>query len=140
MLDRKLTVLPIPVSAVDHAWKQGASELSKACLNDPEFITPEVLKSMLLRGEKYLFAVNENGNPKGWFVACVTNHPLFNSFNIYSAVGSGCTTQEVIDQIKEIAKNAGCTKLQCATSVEKLKSRYSEIGWKPAQQLFFMEC
>lgn len=141
----KLTVVPVPKNGVDNAWSQGASDLAKACETSYEGITPELLKYMLLRGDKFLFAVVEqleNGGtePRGWFVASVIQNPTHNAFFVYAAVGQGCTTEDVISQLKAIAKQNGCTKIQCSTSIEKLVARYQEVGFAPIYQTLSMEC
>jgi hypothetical protein len=108
-------------------------------------VTPELLKYMLLKGEKHLFAIvealeNGGAESRGWFVASITQSPLANVFFVYAAVGSGCTTPEVMQQIKTIAKNAGCTKIECSTKEQKLIQRYQEIGFSPKHQTLTMEC
>jgi hypothetical protein len=141
----KLTVTAIPTPGVDQAWAKGASDLSKACEMSTDGVTPELLKYMLLKGEKHLFAIVEaleNGGtePRGWFVASIVQSPLANVFYIYAAVGKGCTTTEVIEQTKLIAKNAGCTKIECSSKEPKLIHRYQEIGFLPKHQTLTMEC
>lgn len=141
----KLTVTAIPTAGVDQAWAKGASDLSRACEMSTEGVTPELLKHMLLRGDKYLFAVVEaleNGGTeaRGWFVASIVQTPLANVFYMYAAVGKGCTTPEVVEQTKLIARNAGCTRIECSSKEPKLIQRYQEMGMLPKHQTLTMEC
>jgi hypothetical protein len=141
----QLSVAAIPTAGVDQAWAKGASDLSKACEMSTDGVTPELLKYMLLKGEKHLFAIvealeNGGAEPRGWFVASLLQGPLANIFHVYAGVGKGCTTPEVMQQIKMIARNAGCTAIECSSKEPKLVERYQEIGFLPKHQTLTMEC
>jgi hypothetical protein len=128
--DRELTVVHVPIEGVCHAWQAGAHELSRSLQSCPQGTTPDLLKNILMRGEQWLFAIVEDIKPVGWFTASVFNETLRRTFYIHHAVGPGCTTEGVIKQTKAIARAQGCTHISCSTSIDALKKRYEELGFK----------
>jgi hypothetical protein len=112
---------------IDAAWRDGASELARACDTSGGEIEGPQLKMILARGERTLFRMDSDGQTVGWGVARVDQLPNVRTLFVTDLVASGGRFESFFSDLQQIAKSLGCSEIRCAA--------------KPAQQrLYAMKC
>jgi hypothetical protein len=120
-------LVPIPSTHVDAAWKDGASELAKACDTSGGEIEGPQLKMILARGERTLVRMDHDGKTVGWGVVRVDQLPNVRVLFVTDLVAPGAHFETFFDDLKVMAKHLGCSVVRCAA--------------KPAQErLYRMKC
>lgn len=120
-------LVSVPASHVDFAWRDGASELAKACNTSGGEITGDQLKMMLSRGERSLIRMDSEGKTVGWGVVRVDQLPNMRVLYVTDLVAPGAHFEAFFGELQELAKQNGCSVIRCAA--------------KPAQErLYRMKC
>ena len=96
---------------VDAAWKDGASTLSEACLDE---CTIDQLKMLCARGERQLVRMDEDGKAIGWGVFIIDQLPNMRILHITQLVAHNAGFERFLGQIKDIAKAYGCSQVRCS--------------------------
>lgn len=106
-----LHVLP---KHIDAAWKDGASELAKACAKAEREITPEQLKLILSRGERHLFAGRIDGQTVAWVVLDFLQLPNTRALYIFQLYAPGNAGDALMDALRGLAVSEGCSSIRGA--------------------------
>lgn len=117
----------VPAHHIDFAWKEGASELAKACETSGGEIEGPQLKMILSRGERTLMRMESEGQTVGWGVVRVDQLPNIRVLFVTDLVAPNGHFETFFDDLKGVAKQLGCSVIRCAA--------------KPAQErLYRMKC
>ena len=103
----------IPAAFVDRAWKDGASELARACDRAKGEVTADQLKMMLARGERDLLCLVDDGKPVGWMVVQVQQLPNVRVMYVYSLYAPHHSL-DAYRLLKDEAKVNGCSVIRGA--------------------------
>jgi hypothetical protein len=107
-----LVVEPVPVSQVPQVIPV-ALPFIESGLEHTDSVTAEQAKVYLSEGRWVLLvASNEHNVVQGAYVLSIVNDPNHRVATIVSAGGAGLASQEAFDQVCEIAKKFGATKIQ----------------------------
>jgi len=129
-----MKLFQVPHTHIDKAWRDGASNLERACERGDE-VTPSQLKLMLSRNERQLLGVEQFGEPRGWAVVGIEALPNYRALAVYAAFAPGCV---VLDQLKEYARANGCVAIRIACddagarlwSSRGAKKKYQVMEWE----------
>ena len=134
---RKLIV--VPSTHIDRAWKEGASDLAKACDTSGGEITGDQLKMMLSRGERILLRMDCDGSPVGWCVVGLEQLPNMRVMFVYELVAPGANFELFFDELKQMAVSAGCSRVRCAAKPAQERLYRMRCGYKPVYQVLEVE-
>lgn len=121
---------PIPATHIDAAWKEGASELAKACDVSGGEITGDQLKMILGRGERTLIRMDRNGVVAGWGVVRVDQLPNCRVLMVTDMVAEGGDFPEFFGELKKMASACGCSKVRCAADEVRERLYRMKCGFK----------
>lgn len=122
-----MNLTPIDQRFIDAAWRDGASELGKACDTSGGEIEGPQLKMILSRGERTLLRMDADTGTVGWGVVRVDQLPNMRVLFITDLVAPHGHFENFFTAIKELAASLGCSRVRCAA--------------KPAQErLYKMKC
>jgi hypothetical protein len=125
--DGQLMLIQIPAYQIDAAWKNGASDLAKACDTSGGEITGDQLKMILARGERTLVRMESEGQVVGWGVVRIDQLPNLRALYVTDMVAPGAHFETFFEDLKQLAAQNGCSVIRCAA--------------KPAQErLYRMKC
>ncbi len=114
---------------IDFAWRDGASCLNECCALVDE-ITGDQLKLILSRGERYLVRLDEDGKSVGWSVFRVDQLPNLRVFHITDLVAHEAHFEGYFDQVKELAKSLGCSRIRCSAPEAQARLYRHKLGFK----------
>ncbi len=119
----------------DQAWRDGASNLAKACERSAGECTADQLKMRISRGELALVAAVNEGKPKGWAALDFLQTPNMRILHVYAIYAPGAAFGEVFNVLKDYAKSQGCSAIQgaCDEAVSRLWSR--RFGFKETYRI-----
>lgn len=120
----------VPAAMVDRAWQQGASSLAEACDTSGGEVTGDQLKLLLMRGERQLVKLELNG-PVGWGVIRVDQLPNVRALHICEMYAPGIDWPSCFEQLKDIARNAGCTEIRCSAKETQARLYRRHHDWEP---------
>ena len=121
-----LTIKPLPTELV-HQFLPFAREHIEAALGDTD-ITFDQAKVYLAQGSWHMALVlDKQESIVGAYTYSVTNGPNDRTFMIVTAGGNGLASQGCFDQLCEIAKGLGATKIQ-ALAGEAAARLYKRVG------------
>lgn len=98
---------------VDQAWRDGASCLAEACELTDE-ITGSQLKLILSRGERHLVRMVDGEKVVGWGCFRIDQLPNVRVLHITDLVAHNVGFERFFDEIKQVARNAGCSQVRCS--------------------------
>jgi hypothetical protein len=111
--DGQLKLIPVPVSAIDQAWREGAEKLTESCDPNSE-TTPDQLKMLLLRGDRSLVRMDDETGIVGWAAHRIDIKPNFRVFHITNLYARGAHFERFFGQVKEFAEAYGCFRVWCS--------------------------
>lgn len=133
------TLIVVPTSHVDQAWKEGASNLGKACATSGGEITGDQLKMMLSRGERTLVRLDRDSDIVGWGVVGVEQLPNFRVLYIYELYAPHGSFESFFDELGAMAKSLGCLRLRCAAKPAQERLYRQRCGFAPVYQVLEVE-
>lgn len=129
---------PVPATHIDRAWLDGASCLSEACEVSGGEITGSQLKMILSRGERTLIRMWDGENVRGWGVVRVDQLPNVRVLFITDLVAHNGGFDSFFENVKQLARDLGCSKLRCAAGKAQERLYRSLCGFKPVYNI--LEC
>lgn len=120
-----MKLIQVPPTHIDKAWKEGASDLAKAC-NRTDEVTGDQLRLMLTRNEYQLLGVIHVGKMVGWAAVRIEQMPNKRALFVYAIHAPGAV---VLDQLKEYAAFNGCSSIRgaCDDAVARLWQRLGAV-------------
>lgn len=122
---------PVPADFIDLAWKEGASNLGKACDTSGGEITGDQLKMILARGERSLLRMDLDGRAVGWVVIRIDQMPNVRALHICELYAPGGHWQACFDQLKDIAQASGCSEIRCSAKPAQVRLYQRYKDWEP---------
>jgi len=99
----------IPSRLVDHAWRDGAHLLSESCVEE---CTPDQLKMLLSREERYLVRMDDDGKAVGWSAFRIKPLPNMRVFFVTNLWARGAHFERFYDELKGMAEQLGCSRIR----------------------------
>lgn len=124
----------VPASHIDRAWKEGASDLAKACETSGGEITGDQLKMILARGERILLRGSVGGEVVGWVVVRFDQLPNVRVMHICELYSPNNMHAEFFRQLKELASLSGCSEVRCSASPSHARLYRSKFGFEPVYE------
>lgn len=115
---------------VDFAWKDGASCLAEVC-ELVEDITGSQLKMILSRGERILVRMDDEGKTVGWGCFRIDQLPNIRVLHITDLVAHNGGFERFFEEIKKVAKAAGCSRVRCSALPAQARLYRIKCGFKP---------
>lgn len=106
-----MKIYTVPSNQIDYAWKDGASCLSDACVDE---CTPDQLKMVLSRGERTLLRMDTDDKTIGWAVVQIIDYPNMRVLFVTNVVARNSGIHNWFDPLSEMAKNSGCSRIRFA--------------------------
>jgi len=122
------SLVHVPASHIDKAWRDGAHQLSKAC--ETSETTPDQLKLLLSRGERMLLAIMDQG-PVGWLTASVQQFPNIRALHVGEIYAPGAMFEECWHQLVQMAYDAGCSEIRCSAKDTQARLYRMRFGFQP---------
>lgn len=129
----------VPPHFVDRAWKDGASELEKACAVSGGEITGSQLKMILSRNERMLIAMRDGESIVGWGVVRLDQLPNFRVYFITDLVCENAHFERFWDLAKAMAAQMGCSRIRCAADEARARLYRMKCGLKPVYTILDTE-
>lgn len=126
---------PIPASHIDAAWREGASELAKACATSGGEIDGGQLKMILARGERTLFRMDCDGQTVGWGVARVDQLPNVRVLFVTDLVAPNGHFETFFQDLQRVANQLGCSEIRCAAQPAQARLYRAKCGFEPVYQI-----
>lgn len=129
----------VPPSHIDIAWRDGASNLAKACESSEGEITADQLKMILSRGERTLLQMWDGEKAVGWGVIRVEQLPNIRALYVTGLYAPHGHFEQFFDQIKAIAFNMGCSRVRCAAKPAQARLYRMKCDFKPVYEILEVE-
>jgi hypothetical protein len=124
---------PIPSHMIDAAWREGASELAKACdVSGGEIEGPQL---NLARGERTLFRMDADGKPVGWGVARIDQLPNVRVLFVTDLVAPNGHFETFFEDLQTVAKQFGCSEIRCAAKDAQARLYRMKCNFEPVYQI-----
>jgi hypothetical protein len=134
-----MQLLHVQAQFVDRAWRDGASELGKACDTSGGEITGDQLKMILARGERTLIRMDDEGKTVGWGVFRIDQLPNMRVFFITDLVAPNCGFERFWGHVKELASSLGCSRVRCAARPGQARLYRAKVGMRPVYEVLELE-
>ena len=121
----------IPATHVDAAWADGASCLAEACDQSGGEIEGPQLKMILSRGERTLIRMDDEGKTAGWGVVRIDQLPNMRVLMITDLVAHNAGFERFFDNIKQLARDLGCSRVRCAAKEAQARLYRMKAGFTP---------
>lgn len=118
---------------VDFAWRDGADCLGEVCKLVDE-ITADQLKMILSRGERTLVRLDDEGKTAGWGAFRVDQLPNLRVLHITDLVAHNGGFERFFEEIKQIAKVLGCSRVRCSTMPAQARLYRQKCGFTPVYE------
>ena len=128
----------VPVSHIDQAWKDGASNLAEACDTSNNEITESQLKMILSRGERTLLQLWDE-RPVGWGVIKVEQLPNIRVLMVMGLYGPGADFARFFSKLKDIASSLGCSRIRCAAKPAQARLYRMKCDFQPVYEILEVE-
>jgi hypothetical protein len=132
-------IIVVPASHIDQAWKEGASNLAKACDVSGGEITGDQLRMMLSRGERTLLRMDHEGEIVGWAVVGIEQLPNLRMMFVYELYAPGGHFEKFFSELKAMAAASGCSRVRCAAKPAQARLYRMRCGYKPVYQILEVE-
>ena len=126
---------PVPAFNIDRAWADGASCLSEACDISGGEITGSQLKMILARGERTLLRMWDGEAVRGWGVVRVDQLPNLRVLFVTDLVAHNGHFEHFFTNIKQMARDLGCSKVRCAAGPAQERLYRSLCGFTPVYKI-----
>jgi hypothetical protein len=120
---------------IDAAWRDGASELARACDTSGGEIEGPQLKMILARGERTLFRMDADGQTVGWGVAKIDQLPNIRVLHVTDLVAPNGHFEAFFADLQQIAKQFGCSEIRCAAQPAQARLYRMKAGFEPVYQI-----
>ena len=128
----------VPSSHIDAAYADGASCLSEACSKSGGEIEGPQLKMMLSRGERTLIRMDDDG-VVGWGVVRIDQLPNMRVLMITDLVAHNAGFERFFDNIKQLARDLGCSRVRCAAQKAQARLYRMKAGFTPVYEILEAE-
>lgn len=135
-----MELLVVPPTHIDQAWKEGACRLSEACETSGGEITGDQLKMILARGERTLLRVTKDGQAVGWMAIRIDQLPNVRVLHVCELYAPGATFVEFFEQLKALAKGAGCSEVRCSAKEAQARLYRMRFGFEPIYTTLRVPC
>lgn len=123
-----MSLVIVPPDFVDYAWrKEGADCIAEALIGIDE-ITPDQLKMMLSRGERYLVKILDGEKTVGWGTFAIDNYPNLRLLHITTLVAHNCEFERFFDEIRDVARKMGCTSVRFSAKKAQARLFMSKVS------------
>lgn len=130
-----ISLVQIPASHIDYAYRDGAACLSDACDYSGGEITGDQLKMILSKGERTLYAMVEDEKPIGWGVARIDQLPNMRVFFITDLVARGVHFERFLELVKAEAYKMGCSRVRCGAKPVQARIYQHKCGFVPVYEI-----
>jgi hypothetical protein len=130
-----MQLLHIPATHIDEAWKDGASELAKACDTSGGEIEGPQLKMILSRGERALIRMESEGETLGWGVVRIDQLPNMRVLFVTDMVAPNAHFENFYEALKGLAKTYGCSRLRCAAKPAQARLYRMKCNFRPVYEI-----
>jgi hypothetical protein len=134
-----MQLVPVPSTHIDGAWKEGASELAKACDTSGGEIEGPQLKLLLARGERTLIRMECEGRTVGWGVVRIDQLPNMRVLFVTDMVAPNAHFERFFQALKEMAVSLGCSRVRCAAKPAQSRLYQMKVGFKPVYEILEVE-
>lgn len=121
---------PIPAQFVGQAWREGAHMLAKACDASGGEITGDQLKLLLMRGERSLLRITQDGECVGWAAIRIDQLPNVRALHVTDLYAPGGHWIACFEQLKAMAKANGCEEMRCCAGGAQQRLYQRELPWE----------
>jgi hypothetical protein len=105
------TLVPIPSRHIDYAWSAGASSLGESCIEE---CTPDQLKMLIAREERFLVRMDAEGKTVGWAAFRIDNLPNLRVLFVTNIVAHNGHFERFCTLMNTAAKDFGCSRVRMA--------------------------
>lgn len=137
--DGGLMLTPVPAHLIDAAWKEGASELARACDTSGGEIEGPQLKMILSRGERTLIRMESDGKTVGWGVVRLDQLPNMRVLFVTDMVAPNAQFQTFLGELKQLAAQYGCSRVRCAAKPAQSRLYQMKAGARPVYEILEWE-
>lgn len=130
-----MQLVHVPATHIDKAWKEGASELARACETSGGEIEGPQLKMMLARGERSLIRMDDEGKTVGWGVVRVDQLPNMRVLFVTDLVAPGAHFERFFEALKDMAASLGCSRVRCAAKPAQERLYRMKVGFEPVYSI-----
>jgi hypothetical protein len=134
-----MQLVPVDARFIDAAWKEGASELARACDTSGGEITGDQLKLLLSRGERTLIRMECEGRTVGWGVVRIDQLPNMRVLFVTDMVAPNAHFERFFQALKEMAVSLGCSRVRCAAKPAQSRLYQMKVGFKPVYEILEVE-
>lgn len=120
---------------IDFAWTDGASCLAEACSTSGGEITGDQLKLILARGERQLVQLHDGEKICGWGVFRIDQLPNVRVLMITSLVAHNGHFEQFFEEIKQVARAYGCSRVRCAAGEAQERLYRMKCGFEPVHTI-----
>lgn len=129
----------VPPTHIDAAYADGASCLSEACDHSGGEIEGPQLKMILSRGERTLIRMDDEGKTAGWGVVRIDQLPNMRVLMITDLVAHNAGFERFFDNIKQLARDLGCSRVRCAAKEAQARLYRMKAGFTPVYSILEVE-
>lgn len=115
---------------IDHAWAEGASNLSIACAKSDGECTGSQMKTRLSLGGLTLLCVREGFKPKAWIAVRFLQFSNLRALHVEAIYAPGAT--DAFPLLEEYAKRGGASVIQGACDDAVARLWHGKFGFKKA--------
>ena len=130
-----MKLIQVPASHIDAAYADGASCLAEACEKSGGEIEGPQLKMMLSRGERTLIRMDDEGKTAGWGVVRIDQLPNMRVLMITDLVAHNAGFERFFDNIKQLARDLGCSRVRCAAKEAQARLYRMKAGFTPVYSI-----
>jgi len=105
--------------------------LAEACDQSGGEIEGPQLKMMLSRGERTLIRMDDEGKTAGWGVVRIDQLPNMRVLMITDLVAHNAGFERFFDNIKQLARDLGCSRVRCAAKEAQARLYRMKAGFTP---------
>ena len=124
----------VPPAFVGRAWREGASQLGRACDTSGGEITGDQLKLVLARGERTLIRMDLDGVVVGWAVTRIDQLPNTRALHISDLYAPGGHWIACFDLLSDMARANGCVEMRCCAQPAQARLYQRHLPWVPLYQ------
>lgn len=135
-----MNLIPVDARFIDSAWKEGASQLARACDASGGEITGDQLKLMLSRGERTLLRMQDHtGETAGWGVVRIDQLPNMRVLFITDLYAPHGGFQRFYPLIEGLARAQGCSRVRCAAKPAQARLYAMKTAFAPVYTIMERE-
>ena len=120
-----MQLIPIPSRHTDYAFKDGAVDLAESCVEECSI---DQLRMLIAREERQLVRMDDEGKTVGWGVFRIENLPNMRVFFVTNLVGHHSRFERFYSQLKELAKDLGCSRIRFAAKPAQARLYRMKLG------------